>query len=163
MQQDKCKNIFPVSTYRRTWLVGARDRPMEDNVKVWVQRATYWSSTADMWDQAETEAEILSSDVPEITSDSDHLICFMTGNIFCLTYSWHAIRSLELLPLAVTALLPIVLFPILGILTTNQASAVYLKVIIMILLLNLFEGINEVHNDPASWRLSVCLFGSVWI
>lgn len=45
MQQDKCKNIFPVSSYRRTGPVGARDRAMEDNVKVEVQRATYCCSS----------------------------------------------------------------------------------------------------------------------
>ena len=37
-------------------------------------------------------------------------------------------RTLELLPLAVTSLFPVFLFPLLGILDTNTTSSLYLKV-----------------------------------
>ena len=52
--------------------------------------------------------------------------------------------TLELLPLPVTSLLPVVLFPLLGVADTNSTAMVYMKVVVASM--NIYLLLNSVTN-----------------
>ena len=52
--------------------------------------------------------------------------------------------TLELLPLPVTSLLPVVLFPLLGVADTNSTAMVYMKVAVA--MMNIYLLLNSVTN-----------------
>ena len=71
--------------------------------------------------------------------------------------------TLELLPLPVTSLLPVVLFPLLGVADTNSTAMVYMKVAVATM--NIYLLLNSVTNvapqccphtggaDDVHWKL----------
>jgi sodium-dependent dicarboxylate transporter 2/3/5 len=53
----------------------------------------------------------------------------------------------ELIPIPATALLPVVLFPLLGIMTTGQVSMFYMKSSIMLFIGGLMVAIAVEHSN----------------